>query len=308
MITALSMNPCIDLTLYIDKLNPGGSHRAKRHRKDVAGKAVNVVYALKNFGIPCRLLGFDYIENGAVLKEPLELAGISYDLLPVEGAIRTNIKIFEEDNQVMTEINQEGAYVPAEAVSALIEKTANVKTDLLILSGSLPQGLDDGVYGDIIKRVKAPVILDAYGPALSKGLLAGAYLIKPNLFELEQTFGVSAPSRESQISLCRDLLRQYAKLRAVCLSLGKDGALMIGRDEAFFSPALDITVRGVQGAGDSLVAGMAALLMESVDAPLDALLKHAVAAASASLIREGTLMAAKEGFDEMIERVEIFGV
>lgn len=305
MISALAMNPCIDLTLYIDKLSPGATHRAQRNRSDIGGKAVNVVNALNNLGLACQLLGFDFLENGNVLKEPLQASGIPFDLLAVEGAIRTNIKIFEEEDQLMTEINQEGAAVSGEAVLALIEKTARAKSDVLILSGSLPPGVDDGVYGEIIKRTKAAVILDAYGPALCKGLMAGAYLIKPNIHELERSFGTAAPSRDMQITLCRDLLRQYASLRAICLSLGEEGALMIGRNEAYYSPALDIPVRGVQGAGDSMVAGIAALLSESPDAPLDKLLKFAVAAAAASLIREGTLMATKEGFDEMIKRVEV---
>jgi len=305
MITALSMNPCIDLTHYIDVINRGGHHRAKRIRRDVCGKAVNVAYALANLGEATKLLGFDFIENGELLKDSLQKAGVAYDLVPVPGAIRTNVKIFEEESSVMTEFNQEGDPVSEENLAILIDKVINTKSSVLILSGSLPSGLDAGVYGEIIKQTKTPVILDAFGPALEIGLKAGAYIIKPNLHELEVTFGRKLPTRSAQLEMGRKLLEENPKLRAICLSLGSDGALMIGRNEAFFAPALDIPVRGVQGAGDSLVAGIA---LEKPDAGLDILLKSAVATAAASLIREGTLMATEEGRKEMLGRVEIINV
>ena len=308
MITVLSMNPCIDLTLTIPGLTIGGSHRAHGVRQDVSGKAVNVAYALKNLDIPCEVLGFDFIENGSLLKEALDDAKISYDLVPTVGSIRTNVKIFEEAKQRMTEINQEGAIVTKEALSLLLEKVINVKTDVLILSGSLPLGIDHKVYGEIIRQVKVPVILDAYGLVLAHGVEAGPYIIKPNISEMEQAFGLSLPTRESQLAAGQDLLRRHKKLRALCLSLGEEGALMIGREEAFFAPVLDIPVRGVQGAGDSLVAGLAMEIAKTPDAPLDVLLKSAVAIAAASLIREGSQMATKEGFAEMLEKVEIVQV
>jgi 1-phosphofructokinase len=84
---------------------------------------------------------------------------------------------------------------------------------------------------------------------------------------------------------------------------------MVGKDVSYYSPPLDIPVRGVQGAGDAMVAGLAAELLASftsTDTPApDVLLKSAMAAAAASLIREGTLMATKEGYEEMLQKVYI---
>ena len=305
MITALSMNPSIDLTLIIDSLKQGGSHRVRRTRQDISGKAVNTVHALGNLGEPCRLLGFDFIENGKLLKDSLDRINVPYDLVAANGAIRTNIKIFEETAKRMTEINQEGTSVPEESVAALFDKVVNAETDVLILSGSLPQGVDKGIYCEIIKETNVPVILDTDGLVLSKAMAAGPYIIKPNLSEMERTFGVSLPTQASQLSFGRILIERSHGLRAICLSLGEDGALMIGKDEAFFAPAMDIPVRGVQGAGDSMVAGLAVELAKDSEVPLDTLFKSAVAAAAASLILDGTLMCTREGFDEMLDKVEI---
>ena len=307
MITIVSMNPSIDMTIFIPKLTVGGSHRVKHTRRDISGKAVNTAYALRNLNQPCQLLGFDFIENGSLLKESLEAADVPYDFVSVSGAIRTNTKIFEEDCQRMTEINQEGFPVSEKSVAVLFDKVVQTQTDVLVLSGSLPQGVDKGIYGEMIKQTKAKVILDADGPAMLAGLEAGPYIIKPNHQEMERLVGVSLPSRDAQISAGRDLLHKHKRLEVICLSLGAEGALMIGREEVLYAPPLDIKVRGIQGAGDAMVAGLALVLAESSCPSLSGLFKSAVAAAAASLVREGTLMCTREGFDEMIGKVEIDG-
>ena len=340
MITVVSMNPSIDLTYNIPTLARGQSHRVSVVRQDIAGKAVNNVLALSNLGLPCRLVGFDFIQNGDLLKKPLDEAKIPHDLTKTNGAIRTNIKIFEEETGIMTEINQEGQHVPEKDIRALVDKIANYTTntseitneitnevtcEMLILSGSLPQGVPTDIYAQIIKSIntsktpgktptgktppsKTPIIVDTSGPALLSAISAlkkGPHFIKPNLQELESTCGQKLPTRDSQISTCRFLLHKYNGLKAICLSLGEQGALMIGREEAFFAPAMDIKVRGVQGAGDSMVAGIAAALYESPTTPLDALLLYAMAAAAASLILEGTQMVTKEGFTKMMSQVQV---
>jgi len=305
MITTVSMNPSIDLTLFIPNITLGGSHRAKYAQRDFAGKAVNTAYALRNLGQPCKLLGFDFIENGSLLKESLKNADVPYDFVAVEGAMRTNIKLFEEDHQRMTEINQEGPLVSEKLTAVLFDKVLREESDVLILSGSLPQGVDKGIYGEIIKKTKSKVILDADGPAMQAGIEAGPYIIKPNIKEMERLVGESLPTQSAQISAGRALLCKHKGLKAICLSLGEEGALMIGKEEVLFAPALDIPVRGVQGAGDAMVAGLAAELLVSPAVSLHALLKSAMAAAAASLVREGTLMCTKEGFDGMLERVRV---
>ena len=304
MITTVSLNPSIDLSLFISKLSQGESHRAKHSRQDISGKAVNTAYALQNLGAPCRVLGLDFIENGQLLKASLAQAGVAYDYISAPGAIRTNIKIFEEDHQIMTEINQEGSAVSKDTVEAFLELAKQDTSNILVLSGSLPRDVEPSIYKQIISQSKATVILDAYGEALRLGLEAQPAIIKPNQQELEQTFDVSLPSKEDQVVFCRKLIDKY-KLYAICLSQGSDGALMIGKDELYFAPALKIPVRGIQGAGDSMVAGLAVALHRNKETSLEVLLKSAAAMAAASLIREGTLMGLKEDYLRMLEKVTI---
>jgi 1-phosphofructokinase len=89
----------------------------------------------------------------------------------------------------------------------------------------------------------------------------------------------------------------------VCCSMGGDGAIIVDKDAAFFAPALDVEVKGLQGAGDSLVAGLCKGLTEKLG--LDGMLRCGVAAASGSLTREGTLLCRAQDYAEMLKRVTI---
>ena len=61
--------------------------------------------------------------------------------------------------------------------------------------------------------------------------------------------------------------------------------------------------RGVQGAGDSLVAGMCMAIQQKLD--LANTLRYAVAVANGSLILEGTKMCTRENFDFMLPRIDV---
>ena len=50
MITTVTLNPCIDKTIYIDNFVYGGMNRVQETRLDPAGKGINVAMAYKNLG------------------------------------------------------------------------------------------------------------------------------------------------------------------------------------------------------------------------------------------------------------------
>ena len=48
MILTVTMNPCIDKTVYLDELEVGAYNRVKNTRIDVAGKGLNVSTVLNH--------------------------------------------------------------------------------------------------------------------------------------------------------------------------------------------------------------------------------------------------------------------
>jgi 1-phosphofructokinase len=263
-------------------------------------------------GIDSICTGFNYAENGGFIEQYLNAHSIPHDFVYAEGAVRTNIKICEQDTGVMTEVNQPGHYVPPEAEEALVNKVLFLTgcpckplrqptNAFLVISGSRPQGVGTDIYRRIGKGSGGRIILDADGEALRTCLDNPPFLIKPNLFELESAFDVQLPTRKSIIEFCKKLIA--GGIGMVCVSMGGDGALLITERGAYFAEALPLKIQGLAGAGDAMVAGLAYGL--TLNAPPEEMLRMAAASASASVIREGTQMGTRAGYEEMLGRITV---
>jgi len=298
-ITVVNLNPCIDWQLTVDSFVYGGLNRVTPGKKYVAGKGINVCLALASLGQPSQCLGFNYRENGSFITDALDEQGIPHDFIVVEGAVRTNIKLYDNATGAMTELNQPGAQVSGANLLSFHEKISALGNSMLVFSGSLPMGVPVDTYRQICDMWHGKVILDAEGEALRLALEGDKppFCIKPNLYELTSSFGVKLSSKEEIAAFCKELIRRYG-LKMICVSMGADGAVLVTAASAFFIPALELPVNGVQGAGDALVAGLVYGL--SLGASESEMLRMAAAAAAASVIREGTLMCTREGYAKFL--------
>jgi 1-phosphofructokinase len=293
----VNLNPCIDWQCTVPQVVHGGLNRVKRTRADIAGKGINVAAALKNLGHDPLCTGFNFAENGALLTQRLDTLGVRHDFIEAEGAVRVNMKLYEESTGIMTEFNQSGAFVSENAQNELLEKIKNFKRedDILVISGSRPEGVSADFYARICGAWRGRIFLDTEGEALIRALeSAELFALKPNLFELESTFGVKLKTPREIADFCRERLISRG-VKIVCVSMGAEGAVLVTSENAYFCPALDISAKGVHGAGDAMVAG----LIHADKLPEEELLPSATAAASATVILEGTQMCTLEGFSEM---------
>ncbi|MCL2358021.1 MAG: 1-phosphofructokinase family hexose kinase [Defluviitaleaceae bacterium] len=326
-IVTVTLNPCIDWQYSVQKYTHGGLNRICRTREDVAGKGINVAVALKNLGAEPICTGFNFAKNGALLAQKLDALEISHDFVEVPGEIRTNIKLYDESTGEMTELNQPGAFVAQEFQSALLQKIKTAAPDILVLSGSRPEGVPADFYAEIARVAGKTVFLDTEGDALRKAIATGKiFAIKPNLFEFEAVFGSldkfqtsensfvanapEKPARASSENAQKDANEVHSPLpaispvlkgvRCVCVSMGAAGAVMLTPNGRTFAPALDVEVRGVVGAGDAMVAGMVYAFMRGL--PESEFLRYATAAAAASVTLDGTQMCIREGFEAMLAK------
>ena len=306
MIVTITLNPCIDKTIYLEQLDVGSYNRVFSTRVDISGKGVNVSTALSHFGLPTHCLGLNFRDNGRMLEEVLKERGVSYDFVMANGAIRTNIKLFDRSCSTMTEINEAGPFVPPQTVELLLDhiQTLLDQTSLLILSGSIPPGVPADIYKKIISTARAKgvkTILDAAGEPFLQGLEASPFLIKPNTFEFEQAFGEDLQAGLSMVDIARKVIQKGTSY--VCISMGEEGAMLIDKDHAYHAKPLNIIPRGLTGAGDSMVAGICYALYHQLDTR--DMLRYAMAAAAGSIRLEGTLLASLEDLQELLPQVEI---
>lgn len=305
MITTVTLNPCIDLTVRVSGLRLGELNLVTDTRTDISGKGVNVSVALRALGLATFCTGVSFDGNGRLLDEFLERNSICRQFAISRGSIRTNIKLYDEDGR-LTEINHAGFPVDRVVMEQfqriLLECAA--QSELVVFSGRIPVGVEPDIYRRsmmALKKLPVKCVVDAEGKPLREALRRKPYLVKPNRREMEGLLRGKIATREEALAACRRLLDKGVGV--VCLSLGAEGALIAGREAAFYAPALDVPVRGLQGAGDSMVAGLCKGIKEN--AGLDDMLRYGVAAASASIQREGTLLCRKNDFENLLPRVKV---
>lgn len=299
MITVVSLNPSYDWQYSVPNFAYGGLNRVACTRKDIGGKGINVCVALNNLGLNPLCTGFNFNENGDFLTSQLDNLNVKHDFINVNGAVRVNIKLYEGSSNTMTELNQQGSLVTGADIDSLCLKIEahSHENNTLVLSGSRPQGVGANFYAQLCKTWKGKVFLDTDGEALKTALKTAApYAIKPNLFELESTFDVKLKTPKDIATFCKENIITNG-VSIVCVSMGSDGAVLVTINGAWFCPALKLETKGVQGAGDSMVAGLLYALYNRL--PENEYLSSAMAAASASVILDGTAMCGLNDFNKM---------
>ena len=307
MIATLTPNPCIDKTIAVPQFDIYRMNRARVVRTDASGKGINVSLALHGLGFDTIALGFDFTDgHSSLLKSSMEARGIPFSFIDVPGQLRLCTKIFDESLKHTIEVNEYGQPVPADAGEKLLDLAVEtaVDCDFITLSGSLPKGLESDFYYRCASAIgnEAPncrVVVDAERELLLKALGAHPFLIKPNIHEFQETFGVNVSNLQELDAAVLQVVRRYS-LGLVCVSMGERGAYIGDADCAFACDAVKVDVRSIQGAGDSMIAGICGAVQLGL--PLQEVLRYGVAASGASISLEGTQLCTKDIFRPLLEQ------
>lgn len=306
MIITVTMNPAIDKTVEIDRLVAGGLNRIRKVEYDAGGKGINVSKTIHELGGKSIAVGFLGGNAGKTIEAVLKEKEISCDFVYVDGETRTNTKVFEESGAV-TELNEPGPVISGEKMEELLKKLSGyAKEDtLFVLSGSIPKGVDKGIYGKIIELAHekgAKVLLDADGELFCKALPAVPDIIKPNRVELEEYAGLDyRASKEELKKLAGDFLNQGIKTAAV--SMGKSGAMFLWDGYTAECPALSVKAHSTVGAGDAMVAALAFAWENNLDQKETVRLCMATSAGAVTTI--GTKPPSKETVEQLKKQVII---
>lgn len=258
MIYTVTLNPSLDYYLKVNNLRTGALNRAVSERLTIGGKGVNVTLQLKKLGDKSVALGFVAGFTGKQIICELEKLGACHEFLEVEGRSRINVKI---KSTAETDVNAVGAIVTAGDVKKLTDKLKDKLQagDFVTIGGSAPAGLGNEVYADIIAELGevrgVNFVVDACGKLLTSTLRYKPFMIKPNIIEMSEIFGVPIPDHAKAVELYARKLQQMGA-RNVIVSLGSSGAEMITeKGEALFVRAVNGQLVNSAGAGDCMIAG-----------------------------------------------------
>jgi 1-phosphofructokinase family hexose kinase len=291
MIVTLTPNPSVDRTVSITGLQRGEVQRATASRIDPGGKGVNISRALtahKTRTVAVLPAGGP---EGHLLAELLAEAGIDVTIVPIEGSIRANVALVEPDGTT-TKINEPGPHLSGAEVGALFasaEATLGKAPSWLVGSGSLPPGVDQDLYAELVLRCRnagVRVAIDASGQALRNAVAAGPDLIKPNLEELEELVDRSLVTLGDVLTASTDLVTHG--VATVVVSMGRHGALLVTPSLTAHAVAAVSSPLSTVGAGDALLAGYL-YATSSGSTPVDAL-RTGVAWGAAAVSLPGSRM------------------
>lgn len=288
-IVTVTLNPALDQTLYFSQFNVGQVNRVNKERLDSAGKGINVAKVINSLGHEVAVTGFLGRENANVFEEYFQTHQIHNHFVKVDGATRVNVKIVDETNGEVSEINFPGLKYFAsdfQYLKSSIRQLAG-ESEIFILSGSLPEGAPLDIYRELIEILKSygcKVFLDTSGEALAEGIKAKPYAIKPNVDELSQLMSRSM-DQATDVSSAIDKLIAHG-IAKVVVSLGEKGSLVADRTQRLLVRSPDVRVSSTVGAGDALVAGL--VFGEAKGMSLEEQARWATAVAAASVAQPGT--------------------
>ncbi len=266
MIYTITFNPCIDYIIRVDDLTLGKINRVNYENILPGGKGVNVSIVLGNLGHKSVALGFTAGFTGAEIENRMRAYGAECDFIHVaEGMSRINVKVKSNEE---TEINGLGPKITDADVEALYEKLDALEAgDYLVIAGSVPSMLPSDMYERIMARLDGRginIAVDAERDLLTRVLQYHPFVIKPNNHELGDIFGVTLKKREEVVPYAKKLQERGA--RNVIVSMAGEGAVFVGENgEVAMSEAPKGTVVNSVGAGDSMVAGFLAGVIETND-------------------------------------------
>ena len=306
MITTVTMNPAIDKSIILNKVSFGEVNTAAEALENAGGKGINVSKVLNVLGVDSIATGILGQDNADFFINYLSSRNIKNDFQLVKGKTRTNIKLIEISKNRTTDINEAGIEVKAEDLLKIKSKIVELakRSEYVVLSGSLPIGVPDDFYADIINTIKdyTITVLDTSGARLTGGIEAGAHIIKPNKYEMEQSYGISFGSNDECVDFCKKLICK-SQLKTILLTLAADGAVFIQNDKILYSEPVKVKVINTVGAGDSFLGGYLAGKSDGLTG--EEAFRMAAACGTLAAMQKGTDVFSLDDYNEMIKKVHI---
>lgn len=306
-IVTITLNPAVDLSTSVDRIQPVAKLRGQSQRRDPGGGGINVARVIRRLGGEARAI---YPVGGAIgslLRQLLDREGVVSQTWTIAGETREDFFVDEIATGKQYRFILPGPQLSPPEWQQCLSLVAAIEPfpRLVVASGSLPEGVPPDFYARVARMARqrgAGFVLDTSGPALAAAVAEGVDLIKPNLREMRELSG-SDPSNAHEWEASAKALVAGGKVATVALTMGHLGAVLVTRNEVLRAPPIPITPRSAVGAGDSFLAGLIWRL--SSGAAREDAFRLAVAAGAAALIHPGTELCRIEDVERLAAGVTI---
>lgn len=302
-ILTITLNPTIDKSSAVSKITPERKLRCEQPKYEPGGGGINVSRGLSRLNVPSTAFFPAGGRTGSLLEELLRSDSITTMPLKVHGETRENFIVVETSTNQQYRFGMPGAEISGLEQESIFKSIMGIDPfpDLIVFSGSLPPGVEPSFLRRIIKEAKkksCKVIADTSGSALNEAVEEGVFLLKPNIGELAKLAGVESLDNESADDAAKELVKK-GKTEVVVVSMGPLGAYLVTKDmnEHIMAPA--VKKLSTVGAGDSMVAGMVAMLAKG--GSYSEMAKMGVACGTAATMNPGTGLFKKDDAEKLFK-------
>src|SRR3979411_1227317 len=266
---------------------------AQRNEANIGG-AGNVARNIAAVGARCifvGLIGED--EAGKTLKAELARESLIESVLVCDPARPTTRKVRFVSEHFSTHMLRADWELASPASADIEQELIDTilpllpRADIVLLSDYAKGVLTARVIRNVIdaaRKLGKPVIVDP--KSANFAIYRGATLLTPNRREFAEATRSRADTVESIADAAQDAM-QLADCEAMLVTQSEHGMTLVPRrGEAIHVPAHPVKVRDVSGAGDTVVAVLAAALGAGADG--EAALRMANAAAAVAVSKKGT--------------------
>lgn len=238
----------------------------KKTERSVLGGAANVaanlVAAGQNVSI-MTIIGND--DAGRKLKSAFTNAHINTDfILSFDRNTTVKTRFLANNNQQVLRLDVEDTEpltkTDCNQLLNQLKEKINYYDILLIsdyMKGFLTYDFTQGILR-LAKEKNIPAIIDVKDSNVNK--YKDAYLLKPNLKELQELTGLTATDDESIITASIEL-KELCNAKFVLTTCGARGMVLVGDGDPFFINSVGQEVYDVTGAGDTAIAYLAACMV-----------------------------------------------
>ncbi len=269
----------------VERISPEAPIPVLRVRREMAmlGGAGNVVRNLVALGAAPHFVSL--VGDDMAGREVTRLVGLHAEVDPVlivEYGRQTTIKTrFSAGSQQLLRADRETSAALAEqSLASLLGNAMKLlpKVGAVVLSDYGKGVLNKAVIRELLDGARAagrPVVVDPKGTDYA--LYAGATLVTPNRKELHEATGLSVEDDAAIVAAARHLIDECS-IANVLVTRSQDGMTLVTQaGETYHLPAEAREVFDVSGAGDTVVATMAAALAAGSPLPEAARLANVAA-------------------------------
>lgn len=261
MITTVTLNPAIDREYFVTEHIPK-EHKYLYGEHDIkvypGGKGLLTAIDLKCLGYSdVQSVGFVGGKQGLFFEKMVQEYKITSNYIYTKNEIRNNVFIIAKDPVTYTHYNDYTYKVTKRDVEDLIKrfKRAIVDSDMVIIAGSIPEGVDFDIYQRMIQicnDLNKDVFLQASGEALNLSLKESPRVVSPYFKHTKKIFDEEVVEFEGYVRMSRRLIEEGAQ--NVVIPYHCDRLLFTEGNIYSVSP-IDFCLTNWLGAGDAYNAG-----------------------------------------------------